>query len=65
MRVKKEKIRESREVLGLTTSDLAERIGVTRQAVEFYERVGIGTFSILNKVAAALRVDPKSLIDSD
>ena len=66
MKVTGAKIREFREGQNLTQAELAERVqpSVTRQAVELWEKNGIGGFKTLNRIAKALNVPPALLIDS-
>jgi DNA-binding XRE family transcriptional regulator len=66
MKVNGAKIKEFRESLGLTTTQLAGKIKpnpVTRQAIELWEKKGVTTFKTLTKIAAALEIPPTLLID--
>jgi transcriptional regulator with XRE-family HTH domain len=66
MKVNGAKIKEFRESQGWSTSDLAARFDpiVTRQAVESWEKNGIGGFKLLGRVAKALGIPPALLIES-
>lgn len=66
MKVNGAKIKEFREGQGLTTAGLAARFvpPVTRQAVESWERHGVGAFKTLNKIAKALGIPPALLLQS-
>lgn len=61
-----ELIREYRKQRGLTQGELGERLGLTASTIMRYERgqrrVNIET---LKRIAAALEVDPYSLMDFD
>ena len=67
MKVPGAKIREFREGKGLTTAALAARMNpvITRQAVESWERKGVGAFRTLTKIAKALGMSPALFIESD
>jgi len=65
MKVSGQKIRQIRKVLGMSTAQLAEKAQVTRQAVESWERDGVGTFSLLEKIANILGVPEKLLMEDD
>lgn len=66
MKVSGNKIREFREGQKWSTSELALKFEppVTRQAVEAWEKNGVGAFKTLNKIAKALGVPPAMLLDS-
>ena len=66
MKVNGEKIKEFREGQGLSTADLAAKFDpqVTRQAVESWEKNGVGAFKTLNRIAKALGVSPALLLES-
>ncbi len=57
-----EKIKQIRESRDLSQSELADKIGVTRQAIDLWERGGVKTFKTLERVAAALGVLPELLL---
>ena len=63
MKVNGQKIRDIRQALGMSTSLLAEKAGVTRQAVEAWERGGVGSFRMLERIANILQVPEKLLLD--
>ena len=65
MKVNGQKIREIRLALGMSVSDLADKAKVTRQAVEAWEKGGIGSFRKLEQVAGILGVPEKLLLDED
>lgn len=57
------RIRELRQKQGLTMKELAEKVGVTEQAISQYERnIRKPNFDMLNKIASALNVSVKDLI---
>jgi transcriptional regulator with XRE-family HTH domain len=63
-----QKIKFLREAMGLSTQELAARMRpkpVTRQAVEQWERNGIRTFRMLQRVAEALGVKPDALLNKE
>ena len=66
MKVNGAKIKEFREGQGLSTADLASKFDpqVTRQAVESWEKNGVGAFKTLNRIAKALGVPPALLLES-
>ena len=66
MKVNGGKIKEFREGQGLSTTDLAAKFDpqVTRQAIESWEKKGVGAFKTLNRIAKALGVSPALLLDS-
>ena len=60
-----EKMKQIRLAMGLSTQELADRIKprpVTRQMIEQWERKGIKTFQVLQRVAEALGVRPEMLL---
>jgi transcriptional regulator with XRE-family HTH domain len=65
MKVSGAKIREFRESQGLSVAVLAGKFDpqVTRQAVEAWEKNGVGGFKTLNKIAKALGVSPALLLE--
>lgn len=65
MQINHEKIKAIREVLGLSTQDLADRAALTRQAIEHWEKGGVKTFRTLKRVSEALGVEPDKLIIKD
>jgi transcriptional regulator with XRE-family HTH domain len=67
MRVSGNKIKEFREGQKWTTTELALKCEppVTRQAIEAWEKNGVGGFKTLNKIAKALRIPPAMLLDSE
>ena len=67
MKVNGQKIKDVRQKRGWSTKDLAEALEppVTRQAIEIWERDGVGAFKTLNKIAKALDIPPEFLIDRD
>lgn len=57
------RIRELRQKQGLTMKELAEKVGVTEQAISQYERnIRKPNTETLNKIASALNVSSKDLI---
>ena len=57
------RIRELRQKQGLTMKELAEKVGVTEQAISQYERnIRKPNIETLNKIASALNVSSKDLI---
>ena len=66
MKVSGAKIKEFRESQGMSTTDLAAKFEpqVTRQAIEIWEKKGVGAFKTLNRIAKALGVSPALLLDS-
>jgi transcriptional regulator with XRE-family HTH domain len=63
MKIKGEAIRVLRESQGLSVSDLARICGVRRQAVEAWEKGDVRKFDTLTKIAAALNVSGKYLLE--
>ena len=65
MKVSGIKIKEFREGRGWTTSKLAAEVQppVTRQAIESWERNGVGGFKTITKIAAALDIAPELLVE--
>ena len=66
MKVDGAKIRQFREGQNLTTTDLAAKFNpqITSQAVEYWEKNGVGGFKTLNKIAKALGVSPALLLET-
>lgn len=59
-----DKIKRSREVVGMTQSELAEQIGVSQRTIASYESGGaIARRSTMEKLARALKVSYKFLSD--
>jgi DNA-binding XRE family transcriptional regulator len=65
MKVDGSKIKLIRESRQMTQGDLAAGAGVSRQAVISWEKGGVGSFRILNKIADLLKVNPEILLDKD
>jgi len=67
MQVDREKIRFFRVARGWTQEELSARVvpPVTQQAVGQWERLGVGSFRTLEKIAAALGVLPEALLKKD
>ena len=63
MKVKGDYIRIYREGKGLTVAEFADVCGVTRQAVEAWERGEVAKFSTLEKIANRLGVKEAALVD--
>lgn len=65
MKVNGAKIKEYREKQGLSTLELAAKFNpaVTRQAIESWEKYGVGTFKTLNRIAEALGVPAAIFLD--
>jgi len=59
------KIKKAMIDCDLTQSGLAEKMGCTRQAVSFIFRGKMKKFDTLNKVAKALKIDPRELLSDD
>ena len=59
MKVDGAKIKLIRESRQMTQGDLATQAGVSRQAVISWEKGGVGSFRILNKIAELLNVRPE------
>jgi len=65
MKINVEKIEKERKRQGLTATELARKIGVTRQAYSiFLRRSGSTKLSTLSRIAKALDFDPKDLLTS-
>ena len=61
-----DKVRRSRELLGITQKELAEQIGVAQRTVAAYETEGvIPRRSTMSKLAHALKVSVKYLSDDN
>ena len=56
------KIEKERERLGITAMELAQKIGVTRQAYSSFLQTGSTKLSTLTKIAEVLDFDPKDLL---
>jgi transcriptional regulator with XRE-family HTH domain len=63
MKVDGSKIKLIRESRRLTQEALAIQAGVSRQAVISWEKGGVGSFRILNKIAELLKVPPEIFIE--
>jgi len=63
MKVNGAKIKEIREGRGWSKEFLADKAGITRQAVESWEAGNVNTFTTLGKVAQALGVPEQELIE--
>jgi DNA-binding XRE family transcriptional regulator len=63
MRASGERIMEYRMAKNLTRKELADRIGVTRQAIEHWERNGVPTIKSLVKIARGLEIPPELLLE--
>ena len=65
MKVTGQKIRQFREAKGLTSAELAAKINppVSRQALEAWERNGVGSFKTLTKIAQALDMPEAIFLD--
>jgi DNA-binding XRE family transcriptional regulator len=64
MRVKGEKIKLIREAKGWSVAELAEQAGVTRQAVESWEKGGVKKLETLAKIADKLGISPNALLET-
>ena len=65
MKINIEKIEKERKRQGLTAMELAEKVGITRQAYSvFLHRSRSTKLSTLTKIAKALDFDPKDLLTS-
>jgi len=63
MKIDNEKIEKERKRQGLTATELAKKVGITRQAYSTFVRRRRSTkLSTLAKIAEALDVDPKDLL---
>lgn len=61
-----DKIKRTREVAGMTQSELAEAVGVSQRTIASYESGGArARRSTIEKLAAALKVSVKFLSDDD
>lgn len=65
MRVNGEKIKLIRESKSLTKEAFAEAAGVSRQAIEAWEKGNVGSFRTLAKIAELLDVSEKFLVEMD
>ena len=63
MRVKGENIKLIREAKGWSVERLAEEAGVTRQAVESWEKGGVKTLRTLARIADTLGIKAVSLLE--
>lgn len=60
------RLRQAREMAGLTQQDLAEKLGVTKNSISNYENgVSSPKWDILVKIFDVLRVDPNFLYQDD
>ena len=64
MRVKGETIKLIREAKGWSVAELAEQAGVTRQAVESWEKGGVKKLETLAKIADKLGISPNALLEN-
>jgi len=63
MKIDIEKIEKERKRQGLTATELAKKVGITRQAYSTFVRRRRSTkLSTLAKIAEALDFDPKDLL---
>lgn len=65
MRVNGEKIKLIRESKSLSKEAFANQAGVSRQAIEAWERGSVGSFRTLAKIAGLLNVPEKFLVEMD
>ena len=65
MKVNGDKIKLIRESKSLTKEGFAEKAGVSRQAIEAWERGDVGSFRTLAKIAELLDVPEKFLVEMD
>lgn len=65
MKVDGAKIKLIRESRDLTKEAFAQKAGVSRQAIEAWERGSVGSFRTLAKIAALLEVPEKILIEME
>jgi len=65
MKVNGEKIKMIRESLGLSKEEVAVRAGVSSQAVFSWEQGNVNTFATLSKVADALGVSEKEILEME
>jgi transcriptional regulator with XRE-family HTH domain len=63
MKVNGSKIKLIRESRRLTQEAFAAQAGVSRQSVITWEKGGVGSFRVLNKIAELLAVPPEIFID--
>lgn len=60
------RLRQAREMAGLTQQDLAKKLGVTKNSISNYENgVSSPKWDILVKIFDVLRVDPNFLYQDD
>ncbi|MGI5825210.1 MAG: helix-turn-helix domain-containing protein, partial [Bacillota bacterium] len=58
------KIKEAREFLGISQNTLAERVGISRVAIGYYERgVRVPNVEILKKIAQGLHTNIDYLLE--
>ena len=63
MKINIEKIEKERKRQGLTATELAKKVGITRQAYSIFVRRSRSTkLSTLAKIAEVLDFDPKDLL---
>jgi transcriptional regulator with XRE-family HTH domain len=65
MKVNGDKIKLIRESKSLTKEAFAEKAGVSRQAIEAWEKGTVGSFRTLTKIAELLDVPEKFLVEMD
>jgi transcriptional regulator with XRE-family HTH domain len=62
MQINKAKIKSEMERLEMTQSDLAKKLGVSRQRISVILNNGAGTFRVVENIAKVFKLDPKDLI---
>jgi transcriptional regulator with XRE-family HTH domain len=62
MKLNRQKIKAEMKRLEMTQSDLASKMGVTRQRISVILNYGAGTFRVVERIAKIFKLDPKDLI---
>ncbi len=62
MKVNSKKILNEIKRLGWSQAQLAEKIGITRQAIDYILKERVTKLETLNKIGKVLELDPKDLL---
>ena len=62
MKVNSNKILNEIKRLGWSQAKLADKVGVTRQAIDYILKAKVTKIATLNKIGRVLELDPKDLL---